>query len=499
MSPSSSRHVYLLFYHFLSPQNQSLPFNSYQCFFQSFLVLSTLDDLTTRDSSTTSSSTLSLNDQPILNSTSTLVNNRTPPTKETPNRLLTTTNNRQIMKTKDESSEEKYPYPPRPNLNPYQRQRRAVASLQKTQRRLLQYELMPTGKVYYIDRPFYKDYHPGEQDENSSAILSTILSRSSSLDTLSEKHARHRRQQQQNQNQKIYHDLSLKKTEQKASIGGRLASNTNLPLSTSTFKPISSSKKKRFSSFDPTPESLDRVFDVIIAADKRREEHEFWKEKFVDQRPANSRAPSASNRPSTDLTNTNTIPVLRSKQTQLNDHRSQSYTNKRTSSYEPSKPPCGNLLEDCVRRRSQLLQQQRNYSPNAIYSTNYPKQQQLFPATKPPIPPSTINQPPVRILPVSNGRISRAPQARQTSDELSSVSDVWAARSSNEDAPSHQPKKLSNHARFQSTVNRSRLTDSKPTVNKRASSVEQDKSTRTQTKHFSATKNKFFDLFKFNR
>lgn len=466
------------------------------------VVISTLEDLTTRDSTTaSSSSTLSLNEQTILNSTSTLVNNRSVSTKETPTRPLATTNSL-YTKWKNEESDEKYPYPTRPNVNPTKRQRRMIPP--KNHRRLLQYELMPTGKVYYVDRPFYKDAHQGEQEENSSAILSTILSRSSSLDTLSEKHSRHRRRHPQ-QNQHIYQDLSLKKSEQKVSIGGRLASNSNLLNTSSTFKPISTTKKKRFSSFEPTPESLDRVFDVLIAADKRREEHEFWKEKF-DQRPGNSRLAPGPNRNANEPANTNTIPILRSKQTPLNpnalpinpEHRSQSYTNKRTSSHEPGNRATGCLSEDCLRKRAQLLEQQRNYSPNAIYSTNYPKQQQLFPNNKPPLPPATKTQQPVRILPLSNGRIGRAPQARQTSDELSSVSEVWAARSS-ADEPPRQPKKVSAQARFQSTINRQRLAEPKPILNKRAASVEQDRSTRTQTKNVSTTKNKFFDLFKFHR
>jgi hypothetical protein len=385
----------------------------------------------------------------------------------------------------------------------------------KNQRRLLQYELMPTGKVYYVDRPHYNENRNSKDnnDENSSIILSTILSRSSSLDTLSDKHHRHHhhQQQQQQQNRKAFHDLTLKRPEQKLSVGGRLASNNNLPLTTSstTFKPINLNKKKRFSSFEPTPESLDRVFDVLIAADKRREEHEFWREKF-DQRPTKSRVPVGTGRIH-DTTNSNTIPFLRSKQTQVTsnpplnttDSRSQSYTNKRNSFYDAYDRQNGCLLQDCLRRRTLILQQQaqRNYSPNTIYSTNYPKQQ-LLTTTKPPLPTTTTattTQQPVRILPLSNGRIGRAPQARQTSDELSTVSDIWATRSSVEDESNHPPKKPLNHARFQSTVNRNRKQEQKPVNNKRASSVEQQKSHRIQNKNLPTTKNKFFDLFKFNR
>ena len=474
------------------------------------LATSTLEDLTTRDSNTTSSSsTLSLNDQTLLNSTSTLVNNRSLSTRETPIRPLPTTN-RPLLKLKNDSSEEKRSYASRSTVNPTKRQRRMVPS--KNQRRLLQYELMPTGKVYYVDRPFYRDNLPVDHDESSSTILSTILSRSSSLDTLSDKHSRHRHQQQQ-QNRRVYPDLTIRKPEQKASIGGRLASNNNLPAS-SSFKPINLVKKKRFSSFEPTPESLDRVFDVLIAADKRREEHEFWKEKF-DHRLTTVRPPLITNRMPVDTTTSHTIPFIRSKQTHLipnaiSDNRSQSYTSKRTSSYEPTNRQSGCLLEDCMRKRSSLLQQQqlqeRNYSPNTIYSTNYPKQQ-LLPttkpslptATKPPLPTTTTQQQqPTRILPLSNGRIGRAPQARQTSDELSTVSDVWAARTSVEDDPQQRKKNL-NHARFQSTINRNRAPELKLTVPKRASSVEQQKNPRTQTKNPPTTKHKFFDLFKFNR
>jgi len=386
----------------------------------------------------------------------------------------------------------------------------------KNQRRLLQYELMPTGKVYYVDQPFYNENKNSKDNnnninnnnDNSSVILSPILSRSSSLDTLSDKHYRHRYQH----NQKPYHDLTLKKSEQKLSVGGRLASNNNLPTAATTtisssFKPITTNKKKRFSSFEPTPESLDRVFDVLIAADKRREKHEFWKEKF-DQRQTTSRPPIGTSR-THDTVNSNTIPFLHSKQTQLTtnstlnttDNRSQSYTNKRNSFYDAYNRQSGCLLEDCLRRRTFILQQQsqaqRNYSPNTIYSTNYPKQQ-LPSINKPPLPAKTLNQQPIRILPLSNGRIGRAPQARQTSDELSTVSDIWATRSSFEDESSH-PKKPLNHPRFQSTVNRNRIHEQKIVNHKRASSVEQQKSNRIQNKNVSTTKNKFFDLFKFNR
>ena len=254
---------------------------------------------------------------------------------------------------------------------------------------------------------------------------------------------------------------------------------------------------------------MDRVFDVLIAADKRREEHEFWREKF-DQRPTTTHLPIVNNRRN-ESTNLNTVPFLRSKQTQLATNatldntatRSQSYTTKRSSIYEAYNRPSGCLLEDCLRRRTLLLQKQsqpqRNYSPNTIYSTNYPKQQ-LPPTGRPP-PPTTIQQP-VRILPLSNGRLSRAPQARQTSDELSTISDVWATRSSVEDNTHHHhshPKKPSNQLRFQSTVTRNRIPEQKLPNNKRATSVEQQKSNRSTTKNTSTTKSKFFDLFKFNR
>jgi hypothetical protein len=447
----------------------------------------------------------------VNNSTSTLVNTFPTTKKESTTRLTTTS--RPTTRPKVDNSEEKRPYPPpRPYANFGTRQRRMI--IPKNQRRLLQYELMPTGKVYYVDRPYYnenknlKDYN----DENSSVILSTILSRSSSLDTLSDKHHRHHHHhQQQQQDRKFHHDLTLKKPEQKLSIGGRLASNHNLPITTTTsssFKPINLNKKKRFSSFEPTPESLDQVFDVLIAADKRREEHEFWREKF-DQHQTSSRVPIGTGRIHNTPTS-NTIPFHRSKLTSnstLNnniDTRSQSYTNKRTSLYDEFNRPSGCLFEDCLRRRTLILQQQlqaeRNYSPNTIYSTNYPKQQ-LLTTSKPPLPPTTTattNQQPVRILPLSNGRIGRAPQARQTSDELSSTSDVWATRSSVE-GESHHPKKPLNHTRFQSTANRNRLNEQKSINNKRASSVEQQKSHRIQSKNLTTTKNKFFDLFKFTR
>lgn len=367
---------------------------------------------------------------------------------------------------------------------------------------------MPTGKVYYVDQPVHNASRPTEveHEENSSAMLSTILSRSSSLDTLSDKRHRHRRQD------RYPPDSSLKKSEQKVSIGGRLASNHNLAgTSTSPFKPISS-QKKRFSSFEPTPESLDRVFDVLIAADKRRETHDFWKEKF-DQRPTSSRVPLVNTgRSHQDTTNTNTMPILRHKQTPVHPNapmshtttgpRSQSYTNQRTTVYETFNRPPGCLLEDCLRRRTLILQQQqpsqRNYSPNTVYSTTYPKQQ-LPPTGKPPLPTTTSSSSqPVRILPIGNGRLARAPQARQTSDELSSTSDVWAARSSLEDeAP--PGKKVSYHpTRFPSTVNRGRAGELRESNSKRASSVEQQKTHQPQQKNH-AGKSKFLDLFKFNR
>jgi hypothetical protein len=399
--------------------------------------------------------------------------------------------------------------PQRSNPNPVRRQRRMVMS--KNQRRLLQYELMPTGKVYYVDRPFYNEnpIPKGDHDDDSSVIPSSILSRSSSLDTLSDKrHRHHHHHHHHQQNRKYQQDLLVKKPEQKISVGGRLASNNNLPI-TSSFKPVNLNKKKRFSSFEPTPESLDRVFDVIIAADKRREEHEFWRQKF-DPRPSNSRTPIVITK-THDKMNSNTIPFLRTTQTQLPSNptldttgsRSQSYTAKRNSLYEAYNRQGGCLLEDCLRRRTLILQQQqqqsqpeRNYSPNTIYSTNYPKQQVLSPTGKPPI---NTNQQPIRILPLSNGRIGRAPQARQTSDELSTISDVWATRSSVEEVPNH-PKKPPRPARFQSTLNRNQITEQKLPLNKRASSVEQQKSTRIQNKNLpTTTKSKFFDLFKFTR
>ncbi|CAF1273145.1 unnamed protein product, partial [Rotaria magnacalcarata] len=120
--------------------------------------------------------------------------------------------------------------------------------LPKKQRRLLQYELMPTGKVYYVDRPFYSEIKKSkdDHDNNSSAVHSTVLSRSSSVDTLSDKRYRQHRhhthhthqqqqqpqqqqqQQQQQQNHKYPPNLSLEKSEQKMTMSGRLASNNNL-------------------------------------------------------------------------------------------------------------------------------------------------------------------------------------------------------------------------------------------------------------------------------
>ncbi|UJR26382.1 hypothetical protein I4U23_007714 [Adineta vaga] len=472
--------------------------------------MSTLGDITTRDSTTTDSTT-SLSDGTITDSTSTLANNFILPTTITnPSRISTNrpipTNRPPVPATTD-SSEEKKTRSSRFNSNTVKRQRRSV--IPKNQRRLLQYELMPTGKIYYVDRPFYneKKNFKGDHDDNSSAVLSTILSRSSSVDTLSDK--RHRQHQHQH-SRKYNPDLSPKKPEPtKLSVGGRLASNNNLTTTTmSSFKPINSMKKSRFSSFEPTDESLDQVFDVLIAAEKRREEHDFWREKF-DHRSTSTRIPISNSR-TQESTNANTIPFLRSKQTQLTpnsivnntESRSQSYTNKRTSLYEAISRQNGCLLEDCLRRRTHIAQQQlppppaeRNYSPNTIYSTNYPKQQIPFVNKSATIP----AQQSARILSIPNGRVGRAPQARQTSDELSSTSDIWAARSTLENDMSHNPKAI-NRIRTPSAANRSRINQQKILNSKRALSAEQQKSNRTQNKNFSSTtKSKFFDLFKFTR
>ena len=383
-------------------------------------------------------------------------------------------------------------------------------AMSKKQHRLLQYESMPIEKINHVDRLFPNETKTckGGNNSNSSAVISTALSRSSSLDTLSDKRYHYRRQQ----NHKYHHDLSLEKPKQKLSIDGRLMSNNNL-MATSPFKPIDgSNKRKRFSSFEPTPESLDRIFDVLIAAEKRREEHEFWQQKF-DHRTTKSRAPTGSGR-THGTTNSNTIPYLRLKhlQSTLNsslnnaDSRSQSYPNKHISLREKSSRQNGCLAENCLRQptlisqkqRQQQLLLQRNYSPNTIYSTNYPKQQ-LPPTSKTfASVTATASQQPVRILSVPNGRISGAPQARQTSDELSSISDIWAARSSFEEELKHS-KKPANHIRFQSAVSRIRTNELKSFNNKRASSVEQHKLSRTQNKTLSTTKSKFLDLFKFSR
>ena len=490
-----------------------------------------MEDLTARDS-TSSPSTISFNGETLLNSTSTLVNNPILPTKETSTRPSTTTTTSRFppppLKNKDDDDDDddddeskEKPQLSRPYLHAVKRNQRMISS--RNHRRLLQYELTPTGKVYYIDRPnqHEKKFSKDDTDDNSSAVLSTILSRSSSLDTLSDKHYRRRRshQQQQQQQQRFLPDLTVKTPEERVSIGGRLASINHLPSTSSPFKPINGNKKKRFSSFDPTPESLDRVFDVLIAADKRREEHEFWREKFDLRQPSNR--PAIHTGRAHDINHAKTIPTLRSKATLMTSNtnanpinsRSQSYTAKRNPSYDGNHQRSDCLLENCLRRRTLLVQQQqqqqqqRNYSPNTIYSTNYPKAD-LTPTGKPPVPPVTTttttatNQQPIRILPLSNGRIGRAPQARQTSDELSSVSDIWATRSSVEEEP-HHSKKPGHHARFQSTINRHRMNEQRILPNKRASSVEQPKPNQLPTKSSSSTtsttKNKFFDLFKFNR
>ncbi|CAF1335116.1 unnamed protein product [Adineta ricciae] len=477
---------------------------------------STLGDMTTRDSTTTASTT-SLSDGTLTDSASTLATNYIPPTASTnppkvqPNRPIPT--NRPPVKIKNQSSEERSNYPTRLNPNMSRRQRRLI--IPKNQRRLMQYELMPTGKVYYVDRPFYNEKKsiPGDRDDNSSAVLSTILSRSSSVDTLSDK--RHRQHQH---HRKYNQDASSHNPEAKFNIGGRLASNNNLTTSTmSSFKPIDSMKKNRFSAFEPTQESLDQVFDVLIAADKRREEHDFWREKF-ENRSSSTRAPILTNR-TQEPTSTNTMPFQRPKQTQLvpnsivnnPESRSQSYhnNNKRTSLYEAISRQNGCLLEDCLRRRTQIAQHQllppppeRNYSPNTIYSTNYPKPQ-IPPVSKTLTPLATntagVSQP-ARILSLPNGRVGRAPHARQTSDELTSTSDIWAARPTVEPETS-QIRKAINPLRAPSAVNnRSRMNQQKLIHNKRALSAEQQKTVRTQNKTVtSTTKSKFFDLFKFAR
>ena len=104
-----------------------------------------------------------------------------------------------------------------------------------------------------------------------------------------------------------------------------------------------------------------------------------------------------------------------------------------------------------------------------------------------------------RILSLPNGRVGRAPHARQTSDELSSASDIWAARSTVE-PETPQIRKAINPLRAPSAVNRSRINQQKLLQNKRALSAEQQKTVRTQNKTVaSTTKSKFFDLFKFAR
>ncbi|CAF2509302.1 unnamed protein product [Rotaria sp. Silwood2] len=52
---------------------------------------------------------------------------------------------------------------------------------------------MPTGKIYYVDRPFYNEIKKSkdDNDSNSSIVLSTVISRSRSVDTLSDKRYRH--------------------------------------------------------------------------------------------------------------------------------------------------------------------------------------------------------------------------------------------------------------------------------------------------------------------
>ncbi|CAF0760568.1 unnamed protein product [Adineta ricciae] len=476
---------------------------------------STLGDMTTRDSTTTASTT-SLSDGTLTDSASTLATNYILPTASTnppklqPNRPIPPS--RPPVKIKNQSSEDRSDYPTRLNSNTSRRQRRVV--IPKNQRRLMQYELMPTGKVYYVDRPFYNEKKsiPGDRDDNSSAVLSTILSRSSSVDTLSEK--RHRQHQH---HRKYNQDASSNNPEARVNIGGRLASNNNLTTNTiSSFKPISSMKKNRLSAFEPTQESLDQVFDVLIAADKRREEHDFWREKF-ENRSSSIRAPILNNR-AQEPTSTNTLSFQRPKQTQLvpnsivnnPENRSQSYhtNNKRTSLYEAISRQNGCLLEDCLRRRTQIAQHQlpppsseRNYSPNTIYSTNYPKPQ-IPPVSKTLTPLATtaagVPQP-ARILSLPNGRVGRAPHARQTSDELSSTSDIWAARSTVEPETS-QIRKAINPLRAPSAVNRSRINQQKLLHNKRALSAEQQKTVRTENKTIaSTTKSKFFDLFKFAR
>lgn len=482
--------------------------------------------MTTHDSSS-SASTSSLNDGTLTNSASTITNDQRVQTFPiTSSRALptrSTSATRVTTKASNESTEEKPSSTlSRPNAHQFvKRHRRLMPG--KNPRRLLQYELLPTGKVYYVNRSAANQsdrrHKQIEYDENSSVDLSTILSRSSSLDTLSDKRYRHR------QTQKYPADATLKKNDGQVTVGGRLASNHNLSSATaSPFKPIHGNKK-RFSSFEPTPESLDRMLDVLVAADKRREEHEFWKEKF-DPRATTSRPTMTPLHRHPESGSTNTIPIVRSKQvpptpTSTNSLRSQSYTQRRTPvSDSPNRAPGGGLLEECLRKRVLLVNQQqqqaeRNYSPNTIYSTTYPKSQ-LPPTGKPPLPPgattttSATTAQPVRILPTSNGRLTRAPQAKQTSDELSSTSDVWATRSSFEEnngilkkSTLSQPSSTS--ARYPSNMSRSRTGvgpgDGKLSNSKRASSMDQPKTDRTgtPTQKNSSHKSKFFDLFKFNR
>lgn len=237
----------------------------------------------------------------------------------------------------------------------------------------------------------------GERKPTDRNVEFSMISRSSSVDTLSEKRSR--------------------------------KSSTSKARLTSPFKPISTSEK-RFSSFEPQRESLDRVFDVLIAADRKREKHDFWKEKF-DQNPSRFRVSSNSN-----------------------------------SILNRTQPEKVDLI------KTQNFQ--RNYSPNVFYSNFYNKQENRT-TSKPTVP----NLPAPRILHSSNGRFSRAPQARQTSDEISTNSEIWTKKALTKRPVSNQ---------------RTRFDEQNLIDSKRSSSVEQRKNSAKPT-----SKNKFFDFFKFHR
>ncbi|CAF1341389.1 unnamed protein product [Didymodactylos carnosus] len=506
--------------------------------------ISTLAEMTTKtvkDSvQTSSASTTSLNEGTLTaGSTSTLENDDI---KTSPSTRLRAKSSRQPpppppskVTRKDNSGEEN---PRRP----------------KRQRRLLQYELMPTGKYYYLNYPDQRPPLHGKvrnitnvtnnrhlrtsfdqinsDDVESSAALSTILSKSSSFESLSDSNRRKTRSftyRCHPEQIKPYFDSPSIDTNTYSHnrnswndkiIGGRLAfpSTTispfnehqnsfvkvlkpqlkghpneqvysHVPLKGTTFKPIVENHKESY--YDTTKNrkllgehskaktktpaqtkesTLDNIFEALLEAEKRREENDYWREKFKDKKAHIVGRSSATNNDTKTsplkkgyfntlpiCSQSKAVPISTNKNSTSHnpstvDYRSQSYSVKTNNHRDDSKRHSFNTstspfiktyhmkrpeIEKNFNKHKQRTtkRQIQNYSPNTIYST-YPFNERsissngyfssmnpksivhsLFPRDKQPHP---------RILPHG----VKAPHAKQTSDEISSISDIWTTRSS---------------------------------------------------------------------